>query len=54
MVRKRKQRPVHSGEKITLIPIGSVEGPIIDFLIEHLPQAIGKRVDDALASGQLW
>jgi len=45
MVRKRRSRPVSSIERITIIPLGSVDGPVIDFLSSRLPEVLGKKVE---------
>lgn len=47
MVRRRRQEPDHSIERIAVIPVGSVERPIVDYLNTHLARILGKRVEAA-------
>lgn len=42
---RRKNRPGYLIERITVIPIGWVEGSILDFLITSLSEVFGKRVE---------
>jgi len=43
---RNKNRPAYPiVERITIIPIGLVEGPVVDFLSHRLPEVFGKKVE---------